>query len=68
MAEFIKRIFAVILSFLQMLVLNVSCGGYTEPEKPEKEETQLINDISSDISLADSIKFASKMSGEADAC
>lgn len=41
MVEFIKKIFAVILSFLQMLVLNVSYGDYVEPEKPEKEETQL---------------------------
>lgn len=50
-----------------MLVLNVSYGDYTEPEKLEKEETQLVNDISGDTSLADSIKFASEMSSEADA-
>lgn len=67
MAEFIKRIFAVILSFLQMLVLNVSYGDYVGPEKPEKEETQLVNDISGDTTLDDSIKFASAISSKADA-
>lgn len=61
MAEFIKRIFAVILSFLQMLLFNVNYGERVEPQKPEKEETQLANDISGDTSLADSIKFASEM-------
>ena len=64
MAEFIKKIFAVILSFLQMLVLNVSYGDYVEPEKPEKEETQLVNDISGDTTLADTIKYASSVAGQ----
>lgn len=50
-----------------MLVLNVCCGDYTEPKKPEKEEPQLVNDISGDTSLADSVKFAYEMSSEADA-
>lgn len=67
MVEFIKRIFAVILSFLQMLVLNVSYGDYVEPEKPEKEETQLVNDISGDTTLADSIKYASSVASQVDA-
>ncbi len=66
MVEFIKRIFAVILSFLQMLVLNVSYGEYVEPEKPEKEEVQLVNDISGDTSLDESIKFASAIASKAD--
>lgn len=67
MVEFIKRIFAVILSFLQMLVLNVSYGDYVEPEKPEKEETQLVNDITGDTTLDDSIKFASSVASQVDA-
>ncbi len=67
MAAFIKRIFAVILSFLQLLVLNVSYGEYVEPEKPEKEETQVINDISGDTTLADSIKYASAVASTVDA-
>ncbi len=67
MVEFIKKIFAVILSFLQMLVLNVSYGDYVEPQKPEKEETQLVNDISGDTTLDESIKFASAISSKADA-
>ncbi len=64
MAEFIKRIFAVILSFLQMLVFNVSYGERVEPPKPEKEETQLVNDISGDTSLAETIKYASSVAGK----
>ena len=67
MAEFIKKIFAVILSFLQMLVLNVSYGDYVEPEKPEKEETQLVNDISGDTTLDESIKYASSVASTVDA-
>lgn len=67
MVEFIKKIIAVILSFLQMLVLNVSYGDYVEPQKPEKEETQLVNDISGDTTLDESIKFASAISSKADA-
>lgn len=67
MVEFIKKIFAVILSFLQMLVLNVSYGDYVEPEKPEKEETQLVNDITGDTTLDESIKFASAVASTVDA-
>ncbi len=55
----LPKIIAYILYLMQMLVLNVSHGKYTEPEKSEKEETPLINDISGDTSFAVSIKFAS---------
>lgn len=67
MVAFIKKIFAVILSFLQMLVMNVSYGEYVEPEKSEQEETQVINDISGDTTLADSIKYASSVASQVDA-
>lgn len=65
--SFLKQIFAVILSFLQMLVMNVSYGEYVKPETPQKQETEIINDISGDTSLADSIKYASAMASEVDA-
>lgn len=65
--SFLKPIFATILAFLQMLVMNVSYGEYNEPEAPEKEETQLVNDISGDTALADSIKYASSVASVVDA-
>ncbi|MBQ3603634.1 MAG: hypothetical protein IJA02_07330 [Clostridia bacterium] len=64
---FLKQIFAVILSFLQMLVMNVSYGEYVKPEAPQKQETELVNDISGDTTLADSIKYASSVASEVDA-
>ena len=64
--DFFKQIFAVILSFLQMLVMNVSYGEYVEPEAPQKQETEIINDISDDTSFADSIRYASAMASEVD--
>ena len=65
--SFLKQIFATILAFLQMLVMNVSYGEDVKPEAPQKQETELINDISGDSTLADSIKYASAMASETDA-
>ncbi len=67
MIAFLKRIFACILSLFQLLVMNVGYGEYVEPVKPEKEETQVINDISGDTTLAESIKYASSVASTVDA-
>ncbi len=67
MLETLKRMFAVILSFLQMLVFNVGYGEYVEPQKTPGKPTEIINDISGDTPLADSIKYASQVSNKAQA-
>lgn len=65
--SFLKQICATILAFLQILVMNVSYGEYVEPVIPEDEETRVINDISGDTTLADSVKYASSVASEVDA-
>lgn len=67
MLALLKKVFAVILSFLQMLVYNVSYGKYVELEEPQKQETTVINDINGDTTLAASIKYASAVASEVDA-
>ena len=61
MLAFLKRIFAVILSFLQMLVLNVGYGEYVEPQAGEKTPTEIVNSIDGDTTLAASIKYAAEV-------
>ena len=67
MIEFFKKISATILAFLQMLVFNVSYGDYVEPQKPSVPETEVVNDIDGDTTLADSIKYAAEVDDKAQA-
>lgn len=67
MLEILKKMFAVILSFLQMLVFNVGYGEYVEPQKTPETPTEIINDISGDTPLADSIRYAAQVSNKAQA-
>lgn len=60
MFECIKKMFAVILAFLQTLIFNVSYGEYVPPRKVGSA-TEVINDISGDTPLADSVKYASQV-------
>lgn len=61
MLDCLKKMFAVIIAFLQTLIFNVSYGDYVEPQKTPDSPTQIINDIDGDTTLDDSIKFASEM-------
>ena len=61
MLAYIKKMFAVILAFFQMLFLNVSYGEYVEPQETPDTPTQIINDIDGDTQLDNSIKYASQI-------
>ncbi len=61
MLDCLKKMFAVIIAFLQTLIFNVSYGDYVEPQKTPDTPTQIINDIDGDTTLADSVKFASQV-------
>ena len=54
MLAYIKKMFAVILAFFQMLFLNVSYGEYVEPQETPDTPTQIINDIDGDTQLDNS--------------
>ncbi len=60
MFDCLKKMFAVILAFLQTLIFNVSYGDFVEPQKTPDAPTQIINNIDGDTTLADSVKFASQ--------
>lgn len=67
MLDCLKKMFAVIIAFLQTLIFNVSYGDYVEPQKTPDTPTQIINDINGDTTLADSVKFASEVDDVAQA-
>ncbi len=63
----VTKIFATILSFLQLFFCGINYGDFGEITKPEKEETEIINNIYSQTNMADSIKYANKVKNQAQA-
>lgn len=61
MFDCLKKMFAVIIAFLQTLIFNVSYGDFVEPQKAPDTPTQIVNDIDGDTPLADSVKLASQL-------
>lgn len=64
MADFMKKIFAVITAFFQMLIFNVSYGDYVEPSAEPETPVTVVNDIQGDTTLDDSIKYAAEVSNK----
>lgn len=63
----ITKIFAAILSFLQLVFCGIGYGEFGEIEKPEKEETEIVNSIDGQTNMAESIKFANDVENKAQA-
>ncbi len=63
----VTKIFATILSFLQLFFCGINYGDFGEITKPEKEETEIINNIDGQTNMADSIKYANKVKNQAQA-
>lgn len=67
MLAFLKKMFAVILAFMQTLIYNVSYGDYVQPADAPDSPTEIINNIDGDTTLDDSVKFASQVDDVAQA-
>lgn len=63
----ITKFLATILAFLQLIFTGVSYGDFSENKAPEKEETEVINNIDGQTNMAQSIKFASEVKNKVQA-
>ncbi len=63
----IMKFLATVLTFLQVIFCAVGYGEFGEIKKPEKEKTEIVNDIDGQTNMADSIKFASEVKNQAQA-
>lgn len=63
----LTKIFATILSFLQLFFCGVSYGDFGEIVTPEKEKTEIVNNIDVHTNMAQSIKFANEVKNQAQA-
>ncbi len=63
----ITKVIATILSFLQFIFCGISYGDFGEISDPDKEETEIVNNIDGQTNMAQSIKFANEVKNQAQA-
>ena len=63
----VTKFFATILAFLQLFFSGVRYGDFGEIKNPEKQETEIVNNIDEHTNMAESIKFANEIKNKAQA-
>lgn len=65
--EAITKFFATVLAFLQLFFSGVTYGDFGENATPDKEETEIVNNIDGQTNMAGTIKYANEVKNQAQA-
>lgn len=63
----ITKFFATVLAFLQLFFSGVAYGDFGENATPDKEKTEIVNNIDGHTNMAESIKYANEVKNQAQA-